>query len=165
MVSNFTKIGSLQKSFGTDGFLRYKVMPEFKLDLKSANFIFIMHDDYYVPYRIVELQVEKKLVHLDDVNDQDAAFAIQSQDLYLPSEDLDVTEEDQSDFLVGYDLYDNEEFISRVIEVRTIAGYYYAVLDYNDKEILIPVHEDLMLELNPDEKFVRMDLPEGILDL
>ncbi len=165
MVSNFTKIGSLQKSFGTDGFLRYKVLPEFKLDLKSAKFLFMMHDDYYVPYRIVELQAEKKLIHLDDVNDQEAASAIQSQDLFLPSDDLDVKEEDQSDFLVGYKLYDNEDFISTVIEVRTIAGYYYAVLNYNDKEVLIPVHEELMLELNPDEKLVRMDLPEGILDL
>ena len=33
------------------------------------------------------------------------------------------------------------------------------------KEILIPLHEDIILEINDDEKTIRINAPEGLLDL
>ncbi len=34
-----------------------------------------------------------------------------------------------------------------------------------DKEFLVPVHEDILLEVNDKEKIIRIDAPEGLFDL
>ena len=84
MESNYTKIGSLQKSFGTAGFLKYKVFPNYSEELKDAAFLFLQHDDYYVPYRILNFEQGKRLIQFDDIDNQEKASSIQKS--FLPDE-------------------------------------------------------------------------------
>ncbi|MEM6699798.1 MAG: hypothetical protein AAF599_15455 [Bacteroidota bacterium] len=40
-----------------------------------------------------------------------------------------------------------------------------AVINYKDKEVLIPMNEDFILEILEEEKILKVELPEGLLDL
>jgi 16S rRNA processing protein RimM len=165
MGNNFIKIGSLQKSFGTEGFIKFKSFPEFKDEILSADFLWLAEDDYHVPYRVVSLNKAKNMIQFDDVFSNEQASKIHNKAIYIKTDDsIDSSAEDE-DFIVGYKLYDNEEFIAEIVEVKEIAGYLYGVINYQSKEILIPIHENLVLEMDPEQSILRMDLPEGILEL
>ena len=41
----------------------------------------------------------------------------------------------------------------------------YAIINREEKEIMIPIHEELILQIDVDQSLIQMDLPEGILDL
>lgn len=165
MENNYTKVGALQKSFGTEGFLKYKIFNEFKDDFIKATFIWINHDDYYVPYRVTGLKVDKRLIQFDDVFTNEAAEKIHNKSLYLLSHEMTTVQESDEEIFVGFELYDQDKFIATIEEVREIAGFLYAVITWEEKEKLIPIHEDLVEELDPDKNILRMNLPEGILDL
>ena len=40
-----------------------------------------------------------------------------------------------------------------------------AKLTYEGKEVLVPLIEQMILDVNVRNKFIRMDLPEGLLEL
>ncbi len=164
MASNFVKVGSLQRSFGTEGFLKYKLFSDYKEHVQKAEFLWIMHDDYYVPYRVVELNSSKKMIQLDDVIDVESAAKIHNKALYLQLDDVDLIE-DERDFLVNFNLFDKEMLVGEIEEIRTIAGHLYAIINREEKEIMIPIHEELILQIDVDQSLIQMDLPEGILDL
>ena len=82
----------------------------------------------------------------------------------ISTEILDENEGDV-DLFIGYDLYDDKDFVSKITEIRTIAGFLYGVILLKEKEVLFPFHEDLILEIDPEKMLVRMDLPEGIFNL
>ena len=39
------------------------------------------------------------------------------------------------------------------------------MINSNDKEILIPINDDFILELDRINKTIKMDLPEGLLKI
>ena len=49
-------------------------------------------------------------------------------------------------------------------EIIDLPEHYLAQVKYQGKEVLIPLHEDLILENKAPTKVLVMDLPEGLLD-
>ena len=165
MEDNYIQAGNLQRSFGTEGFLKFKVFPNLKEQFFKATFVWLKHDDYYVPYRISQLDGAKKMIQFDDVFDTEKAQKIHNKTLYLPGNELTVSERLETGFLQEFQLYDKDEFISEIVETRDIAGHLYGVVKYKNKEVLFPIHEDLIIEIDQDEMILRMDLPDGLLEL
>lgn len=165
MESKFIQAGNLQKSFGTEGFLKFKAFPELKEQLLQSEFIWLMHDDYFVPYRVISIDGSKKMIQFDDVFDIEKATKIHNKALYVLGEHLSDSKRLETGFLQGFDLYDNDEFIAEVSETREIAGLLYGVLLINEKEVLFPIHENLLIEIDQEHRILRMDLPEGLLEI
>jgi 16S rRNA processing protein RimM len=42
---------------------------------------------------------------------------------------------------------------------------HYFILKLADKEIIIPIIKGWILEVNREEKFIKMQLPEGLMDV
>ena len=40
-----------------------------------------------------------------------------------------------------------------------------AVIEVNERELLIPLHEQLILNIDREEKIISMEIPDGLLDL
>lgn len=165
MESKYSKIGSLQKSFGTDGFIKFKLFSEYKDELEKQSFLWILQDDYYVPYRVLDINTSKRLIKFDDINSIEQAIKIHNKSLHIISTEILDENEGDVDLFIGYDLYDDKDFVSKITEIRTIAGFLYGVILLQEKEVLFPFHEDLILEIDPEKMLVRMDLPEGIFNL
>ncbi|MEL6393995.1 MAG: hypothetical protein AAFR97_14725 [Bacteroidota bacterium] len=49
-------------------------------------------------------------------------------------------------------------------EVMDLPQHYLAKLDVEGQEVLIPLHDDLILSRNDEDKELVMRLPEGLLD-
>ncbi|MEW5900975.1 MAG: ribosome maturation factor RimM, partial [Acidobacteriota bacterium] len=57
------------------------------------------------------------------------------------------------------------ELIGRVKDVLSVGRGDLLVVDREGKEVLIPFHESICVEVDPTRKVIRVDLPDGLLEL
>ena len=68
--------------------------------------------------------------------------------------------------LIGYNLIDiNKKHIGEIINI--INNYQQDLIEvmYIEKKLLIPYVDEMIIQINHDEKVIEMELPDGILDL
>lgn len=163
---NLLKVAQVLKSNGTDGELVMgfrDIAPE-DLDLKEP--VFIIFDGLPVPFYIESFAsrgTAKALVRLTDVRDIRDAEELTGKAVYI-KDDGDGSEEDNLEGLVGWTVMDsshNEIGIisdfydipgNPCIEVGTVSG-----------TVMIPLHEDLVISFDEDDKILEMVIPDGLL--
>jgi 16S rRNA processing protein RimM len=70
------------------------------------------------------------------------------------------------DDLSGYKVIDiRDGFIGRTTGILEIPGNDLLRVEYREREILLPIQESIILEINPDKKLIRVDLPDGFLQI
>lgn len=165
MDDKYKQIGQLGRSYGNQGNNRVKIYEDYTEILKDQSFVFIHHDSYFVPYRVVYLNLPKKLIRFDDIVTQEQADRIQNEAIYLPK---DILEDEVGNWLedwIGFVVEDQGKYIGEILKVEEVATQILATIKTQDRELYIPIHEDLIIELDLEAKKLNMDLPEGILDL
>jgi 16S rRNA processing protein RimM len=55
--------------------------------------------------------------------------------------------------------------IGEIAVVEDFGGNIVFTVMMNGKEILIPFHDELLVEFNPKKKLIILDCPEGLLEL
>lgn len=162
---SFIKVASLGKSFGTAGFNRIKVYESFEKLCKKQDFLFLKLDDTYVPFRVMQWKQGGSMVRFDDIISQDQADRLNGVGVFLPDDAAGHLEANTEMPFVGYTVLNLEEKIGDIIEIYEMPQQLLALVEYEGKEIYIPLHEDLIVEVNDEEEYLVMDLPEGILEL
>ena len=91
-------------------------------------------------------------------------------ELNAERENLNVSEEDfntsETKQLIGYRLIDiNKKHIGEIVNI--INNYQQDLIEvmYIEKKLLIPYVDEMIIQINHDEKVIEMELPDGILDL
>jgi 16S rRNA processing protein RimM len=90
------------------------------------------------------------------------------KDVYLPLSTLPVLTGNKFYYheVVGFEIREEDGKSCGIIEsINDQTGQHYFLLNLADKQIVIPIIKDWILELNREEKFLRMSLPEGLMDV
>jgi 16S rRNA processing protein RimM len=108
------------------------------------------------------------LFYFDDIDHIDKAQVLVKKKIYLPLTKM--PERDEDDFtyndLKGYIVSDQTKGeLGEIIAVNEYPQQFVATLVYQEKEILFPLNEDMIIEIDEEEKTLLVDLPEGLLDL
>lgn len=108
------------------------------------------------------------LFYFDDIDHIDKAQVLVKKKIYLPLTKM--PERDEDDFtyndLKGYIVSDQTRGkLGEIIAVNEYPQQFVATLVYQEKEILFPLNEDMIIEIAEEEKTLLVDLPEGLLDL
>ena len=174
---NLQQIAQVLKSNGTDGELVMgfrEIAPE---DINLNEPVFIIFDGLPVPFYIESFAKRgntKALVRLTDICSMEDVEEIAGKPVYIEADNLPEMslEEDGYAALVGWmvltpenaddmacDLYEVGEITDFIdipnnpcIEVETENG-----------AIMIPLHEDLILSLDPEYQEIIMQIPAGLL--
>ena len=132
--------------------------------------VFIEQDGALVPFFFEtsqSYQGTKLLVKFEDVEDEDVDKLI-NRELYLPLKSL--PELSGTDFyyheIVGFTIYDqtNTE-VGTIKSVNDSAAQAYFEVNANGKEILIPMIDEWILEVNREEKAMLIQIPDGLLEI
>lgn len=156
---------------GLEGGLRIFLFPEYQEALDTVEFVFLGLDGSHVPFYIDELRFDRDLiVFLEDVTSPAEASRYIGIDLYLASDevvaDQTIQSELQYDFLEGYLLKDQEVgVIGSIKEILSYPQQEMALVEYHHVDLLIPIHEALIISLNKEDQEITMSLPDGILQL
>lgn len=171
-MENLVNIGSTKKPHGLKGELKVHIEDEYVDDFLEAEVIFIEIKGKQVPFFITEAREgNDMLVKLEDIDTKEAATDLSGRALFLREEDLiplEKGEERYGDFTqyIGYHIEDTE--LGKIAEIEDVIEYpqqMLALLTYQDREILIPMHQAFIRSIQHDEKIIVMELPEGLLDL
>ena len=174
---NLQQIAQVLKSNGTDGELVMGVREIAPEDINLNEPVFIIFDGLPVPFYIESFAKRgntKALVRLTDICSMEDVEEIAGKPVYIEADNLPEMslEEDGYAALVGWmvltpenaddmdsDLYEVGEITDFIdipnnpcIEVETENG-----------AIMIPLHEDLILSLDPEYQEIIMQIPAGLL--
>lgn len=169
-MTELTQIGYSSKSRGIDGQFKVRVEDRYKEDLLKARAVFINIDGSKVPF-IIESTEERKdvILKLEEVESPEQVTAFLNREIYLS--DDEISEDNHGPDLnkhplIGYMLTDQNETQLGIIEdIIEYPHQLLASLTYNDKPLLVPIHEDLIMSLDEGGGSVQLEIAAGLLDL
>lgn len=162
------QIAKILRSDNTDGGIL--VGSEYALEELVGNEpVYIEFDGLKVPFFVLSCKPRgrKYILHLNDVISLEDAEEIVGRAIYADMEE----EEDEQDF-IGWKLYDSADekpssrtkpiLVGTIIGIEAIPGNDLLIVERDGTEVLIPLHEDLIVSVNPKKEELLLDLPEGL---
>ena len=168
----FVHIGFVRKTHGYKGEVKLALEDIFEEDVNEANFVFIDIDGLKVPFRIQEFNETKAdVVKFDKVDSIEDSEKISGKQIYLLEDTIKHASEAiksglAGNVLIGFTILDTNS--SETFKVEDILEYpqqVMALIHRGDKELLIPLNDQLIIEVDKSQKVITMQLPEGLLDL
>ena len=166
------------KSYGTQGEVIISVTGNLSKDISTSEPVFINFDELPVPFFIEKIEQKgssKYLVKFEDIDTFAQAEEIVGREIYLNNSMSDGYECDDDaqieggeydlEALVGFKLHnqDNEY-------VGAISGYYdipnnpcLVVKSEDGRDIIIPLHDDLIIDFKPRKRILKLQIPEGLV--
>ena len=161
------QIAKIIKSNGTGGDVLMGLYDFYVLDFDLKEPLFIEFDGLPVPFFIEDISPRgntKAVVHLTDVRSFDDAEELVGRDIFV--NDLqDGDENDYPDDLLGWTIFTSEgKSLGQVSDYLDIPGNPCIEVSENGKSpVILPLHEDFVLEVDPETRTVIMELPEGLV--
>lgn len=173
MKDELVKIGYTQKPHGLKGELKLFVEEQYEEDIFAAETVFLGIAGRSVPYFIENIRGGNALiVKFEDINDIDAALKIANKSIEMRIADLIPDDERETEVVESYSYLEGFVMIDKnsgpIAEIQSVIDTSHqelALLTYNGKELFIPLHDDIIMSIDEEDKKIIMDLPEGILDL
>lgn len=136
----------------------------------EAEVIFLELQGGAVPFFVESIRdLGDLVVKLDEVDTPEAAVTLTGKAVYLPNEALKrgATEEGLDlSMLEGFSIVDEAAGSVGIIEeVLELPQQVMAVVQYQDREVLIPLTDELITDVDAESGTLYMSLPEGLLDL
>jgi len=164
-------VGKIVKKYSFKGELLIKLdtdEPDQFLEMESV--LVELHKNL-IPFFIEHSSLHKSTllrVQFEDVRNEADAIALIGKELFLPLDRLPK--------LTGTKFYYHEVIGFKVTDlsfgpVGTITGVndntaqHLFIIDRQDTEILIPINDSFIKELNRDKKELIIDVPEGLIEL
>ena len=174
MEETYIKIGRTKKPHGIKGELKLHIEEKYAEDFEQATVIFLELGGNQTPFFVENLRGGLfDILKLDGVNSRNQALDLSHKNLSLRQSDLLSDEERNfvpagliNGHLVGYQIED--ELLGKIGSIKEIIEMpqqEMALVTYKSKEVFIPLNEHLISQVLDNEQVVRMNLPEGLLDL
>ena len=168
------QIAQVLKSNGTDGELVMsfrEIAPE---DINLQEPVFIIFDGLPVPFYIESFQKRgntKALVRLTDIRSQEDVDEIAGKAVYLEDGQIPemTLEDDGYAALIGWMVLTPAKEENAVYEVGEITEFFdipnnpCIEVETENGAVMIPLHEDFILGLDPENREIMMEIPEGLL--
>ena len=170
-VNEFYFLGKITRKFSFKGDLIIFLDTDAPSEYYHLDKIFIKIKDRYIPYFIEEIYPYKNnsiRVHFEDVNDENEAKVLINKEIYLPTDSFPVLEGNKFYYheIEGFKIKDKKVGELGFIKyVNDKSPQHLFVVDYNKKEILIPINDDLIENIDRNEKLINMNLPSGLIEL
>jgi 16S rRNA processing protein RimM len=169
-IEDCYKIGFVLKPHGLKGGVTVSLEADIPNDFSTLETVFLQENHNLVPYFIesVSMKGNKAFVKFDDINTPEDAERISKQAIYLPKEERPKSGRGEfyDDEIKGFDVEDETLGELGKIEDVMIAGpNRLLVMDYQGKEVLIPINSPFIRRVNKSRKTITVNLPEGFLDI
>lgn len=165
------ELGHVVKTHGVKGELSV-ALSDFGLDreLESGDPLIVEIEGLDVPFFVKSVRPrgeESLLLTFDSVETDTEASKFVGMPLYvyvaadsLEADDGELTADD----LIGYTVTDSGKLVGKIADIREIGPdcWYFVMADSG---ALIPIADEMIVDIDHDNMTVDMNLPEGLLDL
>lgn len=155
---------------GLKGEVTVSLDPDSPSDWETLKTVFIDQRNTLVPYFIeyASVKSDKAFVKFEDVSTPEAAAGLKNLSIYLEKASRPKLQAGDfyDDEIIGFQVQDETAGLLGVIKEIERAGVNrFILVDYAEKEVMIPAQPPLLKSINRAKKVVSVVLPEGFLDI
>lgn len=164
-------LGNVVGKFSFKGELLVKVDSDNPEDYTELESVFVELSTGLVPFFIKKCQLHKsELLRIDfeEISNDQEADALIKKKLYLPLYLLPPLEGNKFYYheIIGFTVSTKAKEIGLITAVLEQGPQALFQVEATDKKIhLIPIHDDFIIEVDRKKNLIRVQLPEGLLDL
>lgn len=169
-MPNYISIGKFVAVHGLKGELILKHALGKKTSLKGVKAIFTASsEDTYMPWFLQEAKARTTneiLIKLEDINTPEAAKKLNQKTIWFSKEDFDKQASQSAAIsFIGYAVVQDGNILGIITEVIEQPHQILCTIIINQKEALIPLHQESLLQVNRIKKQIHVNLPEGLIEL
>jgi len=163
-------IGQIIKPHGIHGEMTFDITSDI-LNRDDIPFFIFEIDGIFVPFSVETYRYKSNttgILQLEGVDTDQEAKQFSGLTIYIEKQFLDEVEdaEIELDYFVGFSMIDVEKGEIGVIqEVDQTTENALFVIQKDEDELLIPVGDEYIQEIDHQQKIIRVLLPDGLLDL
>lgn len=163
-------VGKIVKTHGLKGEVTLRIDNEQFDDVEELNYFLLDINEKLIPFFIenITFHSNKSFILFQDLKTLEAASQLVGKSAYLP---LDLLPERE-----GNDFYSHEVVDFLVVdEEKGELGKVQDIIEYptqsliqiivNDKEILIPIHDDIIKNVDREAGKILIKAPNGLIDM
>jgi 16S rRNA processing protein RimM len=163
-------LGHISRLHGTKGEVVFHLDVDSPKEYSQMESVFIELNEVLVPFFIESIQIrdQKAIVKLEDIESTEQAGELTGTQLFLPLENLPPLEGAKFYFheIIGFTVMDkNYGEIGVIMEILDLPGQPVARVEYQNRELLMPVTDPFILNVDRQSKTFMVDLPDGLVEL
>ena len=171
-IDDCYQLGYVIKTHGLDGEVSILLDVDVPDDYHALESVFLAtkSSETLIPFFLehIVIQNNKALVKFEDIDTIEQAEPLVKAELYLPLTSLPELSEDQYYYheIIGFRVTDQQlGDLGTIKDVYSTAGQDLIALDYQGKEALIPINDNIVVRVDKAQSTVHVDLPEGLLEV
>lgn len=166
-MNKLIEVGKIGKPHGLLGEMHFIPVDDAVLD-------YITPGEYLMakglPYQLSTIRnANSLLIKFKEISDRTGAELLRGANVQVlwSAELEEAIHYAMNDPLVGFTIIDHatQQPVGDIIDVVEMAAQLLAVVQYDNREILIPIHDDLIISEDVKKRTLVMNLPDGLLDL
>ena len=163
-------MGKLVAVFGLKGEMVLKHALGKKSSLKGLAAIFIEEKkESFLPWFVESAKIksdEDVYVKLEGIDSREAAMKLMQKEVWIPEADFKkLAAKSAPASILGYTIIDEGKPLSEILEVIEQPHQLLCRLEMNEKEVLIPLNEQTIGNIDHKKKQVNVSLPDGLLEI
>lgn len=164
-------VGKVTQPHGVKGEVKIWLDVDVPEEYDDMDSVLLEIKGQLVPYFIEQLQIKgrKSIALFEGMKSWEDTQKIVGADMYLPLDVLPDLNDDQFYYheIAGYKVIDKNTnaTIGEVAAVYESTGQDLLAVNVEDKEVLIPISDSIVVGINKPEKQLFVNLPEGLLDV
>jgi 16S rRNA processing protein RimM len=163
-------LGKIIRTHGYKGGLKAVLDVDEPQEYRELDMVFIDMKGQLVPWMVENVHLEKNKANLKlkDLNTMEAAERLVHHAMYLPVELLPKLRGNKFYYheITGFRVIDKHRgelgIIDRVIELPTNP---LLAVRHQEKEILLPINDDIIKKVDRKKKLIDVEAPEGLIDI
>jgi 16S rRNA processing protein RimM len=164
-------LGKIVRTFGSKGELVFQIDTEILSRIKKLESVYLKINENLVPFFIYFLQPRPKnqaLVKLMDIETSEDASLLSGCEIYIPMAILPKQKNTglYPQNIEGYTVIDanrgNTGIVGKIIEMPQ---QFLLSIDFNGKEILVPIVDEIVKDIDHKAKTIHIEAPEGLIEL
>ncbi len=163
-------LGKITRKHGLQGNVILKLDTDLPEMYNKIDSVFLEINGLLVPFFIERQQWQKSDSKIIFFKNSSEALVEQTigKDVYLPLSTLPKLTGKKFYYheVIGFEIREEDgKSCGNIESVNDQTAQHYFTLNLAGKQIIIPIIKDWILELNREEKFLKMSLPEGLMDV
>ena len=163
------KIGVINKPHGVKGEVSFTFTDDI-FDRVDCDYLILLMDGIFVPFFMEEYRFRSDnaaLVKFEDIDTAEKARMFTNVEVYFPVKFAEEQDEISSwNFFIGFEVNDvNHGNLGKIIDVDDATMNVLFIIEREDgEELMLPAHEEFILDIDRKKKTMKVDIPEGLLD-
>ena len=164
-------LGKIVKKYSFKGEVLAKLDTDQPELYEKLDAVFVQFRHELIPFIVEHSQFHKSdllRIKFEDIDSEEDAERLIKSELYLPLELLPELEGNSFYYheIIGFKVTDHVHGnIGKVVSVNDSTAQALFVIDFEGREILIPMNDEFILTVDRENRSINLKTPEGLIDL